>query len=280
MNLIALTLAFYLQALIGIHDCASSTENYDEENIITNITKTYKKVIRPTSKLQISIKLSIKQISAIDEKAQLMTSAAYFSATWKDSRLEWDPALYGGTSEILISSSSLWMPDFYQINSANSNGYVTIASSSLAYVDSEGIVYVVFYLSQSKTRCKLSIKYFPFDTQTCSIIIGSWMIDTDSLDFLSDESKIDSTGYIQHPVWELKQINVNSVISSDRYFSFSKDIKTEDISFDFLLTRRPLYFMINNIFPCLILNVVVILLFTLPFNAQVGSCNKIFKFFF
>ncbi len=263
----------HLLILIRKYECISATDNLDENKIVNNITGGYNKAIRPASTIQMTIKMAIKQISTIDEKNQIMTSDAYFSAQWVDSRLRWDPADYGDNDYVLISATSLWMPDFYQINTANTNGYVTISGSNLALVDSNGEVYVVFYLSQSKTRCKLSIKYFPFDTQICSIVIGSWMMDTSVLNFTSDDTKIDKSAYTQNPVWDLKEINVNSIISSDRYFTFGKLLSNEDISYDFVLTRRPLYFIMNNIFPCLILNFVVILLFTLPFNLQVGSCK-------
>ena len=53
-------------------------------------------------------------------------------------------------------------------------GYVSIAPTSLAFVTNEGWVYVVFYLSELRTRCKLSIKYFPFDTQVLRIVFNIW----------------------------------------------------------------------------------------------------------
>ena len=261
--------------LVGHYDCVNPADNQNDYNIITAITASYNKLIRPSAQITISIKMALKQITAIDEKNQIMTSDAYFSAQWTDSRLMWDPTnvLYGGNTNVLVTATNLWMPDFYQINSVNTNGYVSLSTSNLALVASDGTVYVVFYLAQSRTRCQLSIKYFPFDTQSCSIAIGSWMMDTTIVDFTSDDSLLDTSGYVKNSVWDLMSTNVRSVISSDRYFNFDEDIQNEDIYFDFVLARRPLYFMMNNIFPCLILNFVVILLFSLPFNAQVGSCK-------
>jgi len=72
---------FLLNCFIKFHDCASPTANYDEHNIITNIiTKAgYQKTVRPSSTLEILIKLSLKTVSAIDEKNLIMTSDSYFT---------------------------------------------------------------------------------------------------------------------------------------------------------------------------------------------------------
>jgi hypothetical protein len=55
------------------------SDNQDDYNIITNITTGYQKLVRPNSTLDITIKLSLKTISAIDEKNLVMTSDSYFT---------------------------------------------------------------------------------------------------------------------------------------------------------------------------------------------------------
>jgi hypothetical protein len=89
--------------------------------------------------------------------------------------------------------------------------------------------------------------------------------------------------------------------TNERYFSLDKSILTTDVSFNIYLQRmytyyrnltenfsmefekylkfcnfinRPLYFLVGNIFPSLILNLVVIFLFALPFGVQIGGCKK------
>ena len=70
---------FLLNFLLVIHECISPTDNYDDYNIISNITKGYLKSVRPSSKLEVTIKLSLKAVSAIDEKNLVMTSDSYFT---------------------------------------------------------------------------------------------------------------------------------------------------------------------------------------------------------
>ena len=60
---------------------------------------------------------------------------------------------------------SNFIKDFFIIDTATTNGFVIIPAPKLALVTFNGLVYIVFHLSEMRTRCKLSIKYFPFDTQ-------------------------------------------------------------------------------------------------------------------
>ena len=260
-------------------EATAAEDNIYEDNIINNITKGYNTLVRPSAQIEIDIRLALKQLSNLDEKNQILTSNSYFACFWGDSRLIWEPSDYGDTGDVLIPSSKIWLPDLFVINTASGSGYVPVPASSLAWVRSDGAVYVVFYLSSQTTRCSLNMKYYPFDSQTCSIVIGSWMMDFTKLRFTSDASKIDMSSYAEHAVWALDSVGVRSVNTSDRYFSLDKTIVNEDASFDFVLKRRPLYFMMNNIFPCLVLNIVVLLLFGVPFVPQVNACLTIFMTF-
>ena len=259
---------------IKVSSATIAQDNIYEYNIVVNITGGgYNNLIRPSSLIEIDVKLSFKQINNLDEKNQILTSNSYFACFWYDSRLQWDPSEYGDTNDVLIPSNKLWMPDLFIINTASTSGYVSIPASNLAWVSYIGYVYVVFYISSQQTRCTLDMKYYPFDTQSCSIVIGSWMMDVTKLKFITDSSNIDSSSYVEHAVWQLLSITSKSVNTSDRYFSLDNSMVNEDVFFNFVLKRRPLYFMINNIFPCLILNCVVLLLFALPFVPQVNACK-------
>jgi hypothetical protein len=91
--------------------CAIPLENQYKNKIITNITSGYNNAIRPSEKIRIDIKLSLKQISSLDEKNQILTTNSYFACFWSDSRLTWDPEDYGNVTFVLIQASKLWMPD-------------------------------------------------------------------------------------------------------------------------------------------------------------------------
>ena len=39
------------------------------------------------------------------------------------------------------------------------------------------------------------------------------------------------------------------------------------------IKRKQLYIMINGVFPCFVLNCVILLAFSLPFGSQIGLCK-------
>ena len=58
--------------------------------------------------------------------------------------------------------------------------------------------------------CELEIEMFPYDTQICSIDVGSWMFSTRSLNIIPDfAGKISKAA--EHPTWRLKNRRVTKV---------------------------------------------------------------------
>jgi hypothetical protein len=94
-----------------IYCVASPPDNPYKYKIITNITSGYNNAIRPSDKIEIDIKLSLKQISSLDEKNQILTTNSYFACFWTDSRLTWNQDDYGNVTFVLLQASKLWMPD-------------------------------------------------------------------------------------------------------------------------------------------------------------------------
>ena len=154
-------------------DCISEEfqKNIDDYYIYTNITNNYNKNVRPENKVDFVAFFSLKQMVSIDEKSQIMTTNSYVALFWNDKRLKWNPSDYNGITYTLIPASQLWMMDFFVINTADTNGYVPIPAQTLAYVNNDGYVYSVFSLTSLKTRCRMDVKYYPFDSQNCSVRI-------------------------------------------------------------------------------------------------------------
>ncbi len=76
------------------------------------------------------------------------------------------------------------------------------------------------------------------------------MGNTEILDFSSDSSKLDTSNLIPHPIWDIQAVTARSIFNSDRFFAYdSHGLQMEDTSFDITMVRRPLYFMMNNVFP-------------------------------
>ena len=102
------------------------------------------------------------------------------------------------------------------------------------------------------------------------------MTDSNRVSFDTDVKNLDQTYLIPNPVWTLKEWNVETYKTTERYIFMNEfnssvsDYFNDDMKFTFLMERRPLYFMMNNIFPALILNCITLLSYALPFTMQIG----------
>ena len=160
-----------------------------------------------------------------------------------------------------MPANKLWIPDLNVLNIADgSAGFIPISSSNLAIINNTGLVYVIFSLSSLKTKCGLNAYYYPFDRQNCSILIGSWQHDTNRINILSDDNFVDLTSYRLNPVCILYKVEVNKVFSSKKFLDKFVYL-SGDISFYLIIQCGSMYSMINNIFPSIVLNVVILVIF-------------------
>lgn len=161
-----------LELVLLINVLITNAKRLEEYDVYKDILKNYNSKVRPADLVNISMSFSLKQIVSIDEKNQLMTSSSYLGLEWNDTRLTWNSSDYSNVTEILVPTNQLWIIDLFVVNIGDANGYVNIASQSLSVIQNTGLIYVIFSLTNLKTRCSLDIKHYPFDMQTCPVIIN------------------------------------------------------------------------------------------------------------
>ena len=119
----------------------------------------------------------------------------------------------------------------------------------------------------------MNIRKLPFDQQKCEIQIGSWQREKDDINIVIDEDlDIGSTDDLTpNLVWDLVDYDLFLINSTSRFFGSSG--YSNDLIFLLKIKRKPLYYMINNVYPCLILNMVTLITFFLPFSLQATLCK-------
>ena len=236
-----------------------------ERDLYANLLKGYEKNLRPMPETNILVQPELNQLIAIDEKTQIMTSSIYLGINWYDPRLKWEINNNVSVIKILLPAKSLWLPDLAVINSAEADGFLRITDQNLVSVDHEGLVFLVVNIGELKTRCKLDLYYFPFDYQKCSILIGSWLHDNKQLRINANVSSF------VNEVFTLINPNELWKLVNFTYFGFDYGIK-----FDLILKRMPLNFVLNNIFPCFVLNSVTFIAYFLNSAQQSTISNFVY----
>jgi nicotinic acetylcholine receptor gamma len=275
--------------------------SWSDQSLITN-QESYNSMVRPrgvrgkninideNGALLISITMSLGQIVSLDEKNQILTTNVNLYLMWQDPRLIWDPMNYSGVYYIQVPANKFWLPDLSIMNAAGATNLIPIASNQLVGIDCRGNTYLTINLPSLQTRCALDVKNYPFDTQKCSIVVGSWFYSTIDInlrynDYLnySRFQYFDKSEYIEHPYWQLNYLSFSFVFTTTRfkqanYFNRHNNysLRSEDISFDLVVKRRPMYVMINTIYINFVLNIVILMAFFMTFSSQIGLCNFIF----
>ncbi|KAL8596926.1 hypothetical protein ACOMHN_062296 [Nucella lapillus] len=232
-----------------------------EYRLVRDLMSRYNRQVRPSlnssQPLNVTFGAALAQIIDVDEKNQIMTTNLWINQGWIDPKLRWEPSKYGNVSVIRIPYDSIWLPDIVLYNSA----HITSESvSTNVIVSSEGNVtwlsMVIF-----KSSCAIDVKYFPFDTQNCSLDFSSWTYDAYALNLLIQGDRVgDTTNYMNSTEWHLLEYlqEREEVVFSccpEPYIFIHNHI---------LIQRRPLFYVFNMVVPCLLITLVALLGFYMP----------------
>ena len=141
-----------LLALSVINSNCLSAGNLDDilktEKQIKNsiINSDYDKSIRPSVTVNILMNIALKQIMALDERNMIMTTASYLFVSWNDPRLKWNSTETNDVQTISVGAKNVWLPDLYVTNTAEQNGFISITDLNIAYIQSDGLVYLTISL--------------------------------------------------------------------------------------------------------------------------------------
>jgi nicotinic acetylcholine receptor beta-4 len=272
-----------------------SAYNNDFSNVFT--LHRYNRKMRPTGSitktnntdkngsLKIIVKLSLKQIISLDEKNQILTTSFDLHLSWTDHRLTWEPVLYNNITAITVPATDFWLPDIAIMNSVSLTNLLKYDSNQNMLITFFGSVFLNIGMPSQQTRCKLDVYKYPFDTQSCSILIGSWQNSMKEFKFYEHEHQVyDLDDFVSNSIWRIwvkssKSINTNRFKLANHFSKLNNAslFSASDINFNLILKRNPLHIMINGIFPCFVLNCVILIAFGVPFVQQINLC-KLNKF--
>ncbi|XP_068691267.1 neuronal acetylcholine receptor subunit alpha-7-like [Montipora foliosa] len=238
-----------------------------EKTLIDALFKDYDREVRPvlnqSQPVLVKFGFAYANLHSLDAKTQVLTSNVWIRQQWGDAWLTWDPSKYEGLRSINVNPDSVWKPDIFlhnSVNDAGNHGEQYLFNTKLI-VDSNGIV-TWFSPDLIKTSCKINIKYFPWDTQTCKFKFGSWTYHRLKLDmdFYEDFPSVDLTSFTVNGEWKLVSVKgTRNVV----YYGCCKEPFT-DITFEIKIERRSLFYINNLVFPCIVLALLTATAFLFP----------------
>uniref|UniRef100_A0A3B3D5Z8 Cholinergic receptor, nicotinic, beta 2 n=1 Tax=Oryzias melastigma TaxID=30732 RepID=A0A3B3D5Z8_ORYME len=231
-----------------------------EERLVEHLLNPahYNKLIRPATNgselVTVQLMVSLAQLISVHEREQVMTTNVWLTQEWQDYRLTWVPEEFDGMLKVRLPSKHIWLPDVVLYN--NADGVYEVSFYSNAVVSYDGSI---FWLPPAiyKSACKIEVKHFPFDQQNCTLRFRSWTYDRTEIDLVLRADVASMDDFTPSGEWDI-------IALPGRRNENPADPAYVDITYDFIIRRKPLFYTINLIIPCVLITSLAILVFYLP----------------
>ncbi|XP_040026936.2 acetylcholine receptor subunit gamma isoform X3 [Gasterosteus aculeatus] len=255
-----------------------------EGELFKDLMKGYNKNVRPMENgsdvTQVAIKMTLTNLISLNEKEEALTTSVWIGMQWCDYRLRWDrpprSALYGSiTSQLRLPSKSIWLPDIILENNVDGNFEVALYCNAL--VSPNGCVN---WLPPAiyRSACAITVNYFPFDWQNCTMVFHSQtysaneikLVLTEEDDLTLEWVDIDPEAFTENGEWAIKHRPAKKLINTD----YNKDeLEYQEVVFFLIIQRKPLFYVINIIAPCVLFSSLGLLVYFLPAKAGGQKCT-------
>ncbi|XP_035666373.1 neuronal acetylcholine receptor subunit beta-2-like isoform X1 [Branchiostoma floridae] len=237
--------------LAGVYGATS------EENLVRMIfeERGYNPTIRPAKSpdevITVHFYLSISQLISLNEKEETMKTNVWLGQSWYDHRLAWNSAEYDNLTVIRVPAEAVWNPNIVLFNNKDGQYEVALYTKVLVYEDGkvEWLPPAIF-----QSNCAIDVRQFPFDRQNCSMKFGSWTYSPEELDIVLDYDTATTDDFKESGEWNILKSPCRKVANE----------KEVSVFFDFIIQRKPLFYIINLIIPCILTSSLSILVFYLP----------------
>ncbi|XP_059419268.1 acetylcholine receptor subunit gamma-like [Carassius carassius] len=243
----------------------------------------YNKNIRPMENYgditDVKIKMTLTNLISLNEKEETLSTCVWIEMKWHDYRLRWANRtgfeVYENITRMRLPSKAIWLPDIGLEN--NVDGRFEVALYTNALIDPDGsVVWLPPAIYQSS--CAIKVNYFPFDWQNCSMVFRSETYNANEIKLmLSDEDnvtmewiEIDPEAFTENGEWIIKHRPAKKVVNK-RYSP--DELEYQEIIFFLIIQRKPLFYIINIIVPCVLFSSLVLLVYFLPAKAGGQKCT-------
>lgn len=258
-------------SLVSLLCIASSAASAEERQLYTDLfigpdrdSPTYIPDVRPrlnsSQTVLVKVDLDVNQIKELDEKSQTLHTVGFLRAEWIDDYLQWDPAKYAGIQEIVIPPNKVWLPDFGILNSAETFYQDDFYDHFHVHVSYSGRV-VWSFGGLFATTCEIETTLFPFDLQHCHIVVENWAYNVRAVELINGSDGVLLDGYHENGVWQLVGHAVTVNVTT---YETDPDEQYPQVKFTLHLERKPRYYLVNILVPCIFITSIALLVFWLP----------------
>ena len=219
--------------------------NLEEKTLIDYLLTNHNPDVRPIlnydEPVEVQLGLAVQTIESFDQMEETITLNIWQRMNWVDETLNWDSSI-SNLTVITLDPSDIWTPDLELLNAATKPIIYTLEGG--LYLNNDGSV-IHSKPTILKFSCPLKLSKFPFDTQTCTMNMSSWVYTNDLLELIPNEDitkQIDMMDSFRHSEWEVLDAGVLE-FEEERDCCIDKDFNV--ISYSFTLQRFTHYYKIS-----------------------------------
>ncbi|XP_070585841.1 acetylcholine receptor subunit epsilon [Erythrolamprus reginae] len=284
----SLARGFWLGLLLGwaalgegliLPPATGSPEGNKELEIYNRLFANYDKSRWPAQRvgevLQVSLKLTLTNLISLNTKEETLTTNVWITQQWMDYRLNFSKEEYN--KELRVSSDLVWLPDIVLENNIDGNFEVAYSSNVLIFPGGS-----MYWLPPAifRSSCPIEVTFFPFDWQNCSLIFRSQTHNAREIELqygLDDntakpveEISIDPLAFTENGEWAIRHRPARRVLAP---MAGLEAPGFSEIHYFLIIQRKPLFYIINIIVPCVLISSLVILVYFLPAQAGGQKCT-------
>ncbi|KAL4635957.1 acetylcholine receptor subunit gamma [Arapaima gigas] len=251
-----------------------------EGPLLKELMRGYNKNIRPVKNssdvTQVTFKLTLTNLISLNEREEALTTNVWTELQWCDYRLKWaHMPMYKNITYLHVPSKSIWLPDIVLENNVDGKFEITLYTN--AVVDSSGCI---LWLPPAiyRSACSITVSYFPFDWQNCSMVFQSQTYSASEINLIltSMESQpiewivIDPEAFTENGEWAIRHRPAKKLIHKQQSVD---DLEYQQLVFFLIIQRKPLFYVINIIVPCVLISSLGLLVYYLPAKAGGQKCT-------
>ncbi|CAM5164136.1 unnamed protein product [Natator depressus] len=251
-----------------------------EEKLLNDLMTNYNRNLRPAQRegdiINVTLKLTLTNLISLNEREETLTTNIWIEMKWCDYRLQWDPDEYDNIQILRVPSTEVWLPDIVLENNIDGVFEITLYCNTL--LDSKGCL---LWMPPAiyRTSCAIFVTYFPFDWQNCSMVFQSQTYSANEINLLLTVEDgqtiewivIDPEAFTENGEWAIKHRPAKKIVNAERFTP--DDLGYQQVVFYLIIQRKPLFYVINIIVPCVLISSVAVLVYFLPAKAGGQKCT-------
>ncbi len=239
----------------------------EEDMLHQKLLLSYKKHLRPVldsgQAVHVNVSLVLENVVDINEKHQSLTTLLWMLAEWYDPYLSWNDTEFPSVTYFVVGIDQIWSPDLMIYNVLGNT--IKVAGEFLGKPESVSV------LSSGKVHhwspvllnlfCPMKMDLFPFDLQSCPVILSPWIYDNSQLKLhpaqhaarfgkLLDMSK----------KWIIQDFRAEKSVLHDAEHDRSYD----QMHFSISLKRKSTFYVLNLLLPCYLISIIACLCYVIP----------------